>query len=441
MIKIFLSHVGEDSVFVDEFMNFVENNNQIRCWNYRRDFNALSSNISESVSNAIAESDYMVVFWSKNVLINSIWIQREFEQGIQRETELRAQGNNRAFIILINIDDSELPTWLSGRRHLNLNDIEKLKTAIIDAGQRHSNGQSVWWDRPAISIATSKDQLLIITNDKKLIDAKFLMDTADVRHLIVVNQKNKAVGIVSKRNILRFVPPKLKFTDQIISFQYQKIIGEASNIPMSRLMTQKTKLVYLSPHSTIKDAADNFIISHQNGRVSSLPILDDNDFPIGILSYMDVMCNKDIIRPKSLVQDYCTLDSDNMFKLHQNDTLAQAKELMEAVEKRHMPVVDDDGYLVGMIDDITVLWLSHPKIDLGNQPVSRYMQPINSIITIALETLISDVIDEFLCTNKELTALPVVKKEGQRYRLMGIFSYVDALKAIYEYPPNPNKKV
>lgn len=428
MIKLFLSHVEEDSNFVRDFANFMEDGDEIRCWTYKRDTNFLTTNIPVSVSNEISNSDFMILFWSKNAKNKQIWIQREFAQGIDKETYLQNNGQHLPFVIVVRIDDSDLDDWLRGLRYITPSDIPKLKEALM------KQPKIKWWERPITLVAKLK--LLTISPNGTLGEADFIMRNADVRHLVVINEDNEIQGILSERDILEHIPPKFRFVDdRFPTDKYIELNYESFQTSIRVIMTKKTRLVFLTSMSTIKDAADIFIQPHGNGRISALPIIDDSRFPKGIVSYMDVMCHDMIVKPSSLVKDYCT-PRNRLVSVLYTTTLANTRTLMEQFEVRHMPILDNDGYLIGMIDNNTVKWLSHHVINLGNEPVSQYMQSIASIPTTQLTTSISKVINEILCPDKNITALPVVEKEGQNYRLVGMFSYVDALKAIYGHSPN-----
>ncbi len=114
-------------------------------------------------------------------------------------------------------------------------------------------------------------------------------------------------------------------------------------------------------------------------------------------------------------------------------TLADAVELLYALDVRHLPVVDEDGALVGMLSDRDLRTFAlGPREDLGralqamNAPVASLMS--TEIVAVDPETDVAEVID--LMLQNHLAAVPVTEPSSHS-ELLGIVSYFDLLRNIY----------
>jgi CBS domain-containing protein len=114
-------------------------------------------------------------------------------------------------------------------------------------------------------------------------------------------------------------------------------------------------------------------------------------------------------------------------------SVASAIALLEPMELRHLPIVDLEGNLQGIVSERDLHSFFAPRPELaGNwaellsqkleEPVSRIM--VTPAITLDEETPLANAIDRMLETR--VTALPVVSGT----RLVGILSYVDVLRAV-----------
>jgi CBS domain-containing protein len=107
------------------------------------------------------------------------------------------------------------------------------------------------------------------------------------------------------------------------------------------------------------------------------------------------------------------------------------KKLIES-DVRHLPVVSE-GELVGMVSDrdlrsftpVAMLELTQPRELQARlaQPISKVMT--TDVISVNPETEIEEVID--LMIEHKIGAVPVVEADSSK--LLGIVSYIDALRA------------
>ena len=114
-------------------------------------------------------------------------------------------------------------------------------------------------------------------------------------------------------------------------------------------------------------------------------------------------------------------------------TVQRAIWLLQTLDVRHLPVVDEDGALVGMLSDRDIRGLAFPKI-LGSEyvgavqtaldaPVSTVMS--GNVLSVDVEADAAEIID--LMLDQRIGAVPVVDADGT---LVGIVSYTDILRAI-----------
>jgi len=114
-------------------------------------------------------------------------------------------------------------------------------------------------------------------------------------------------------------------------------------------------------------------------------------------------------------------------------TLQRAIGLLQTLDVRHLPVVDDEGALVGMLSDRDVRGLAFPEV-LGAQYIGKIQTaleaPVSSVmssdvISVDVEADAAEIID--LMLDQKIGAVPVLDSDGS---LVGIVSYMDLLRKI-----------
>ena len=102
-------------------------------------------------------------------------------------------------------------------------------------------------------------------------------------------------------------------------------------------------------------------------------------------------------------------------------TLRNALEKLQALDVRHLPVVDTDGQLVGMLSDRDL------RAQIGVLPLDASVSNIMStdVIAVDIEADVAEIID--LMLDNKIGAVPVLDADDV---LVGIISYVDILREL-----------
>ena len=98
--------------------------------------------------------------------------------------------------------------------------------------------------------------------------------------------------------------------------------------------------ITLRPENTLADAEEVMSRYH----ISGVPITDDDNLLLGILTNRDVRFASDFKRP---ISDYMV--SDDLITAQLGTTLEEAKQILHRYRIEKLPLVDSDGYLKGLI--------------------------------------------------------------------------------------------
>jgi CBS domain-containing protein len=120
--------------------------------------------------------------------------------------------------------------------------------------------------------------------------------------------------------------------------------------------------------------------------------------------------------------------------LRPSDTVARAIELLRSVSFRHLPVVDDEGKVIGMLTDRNIEALVEPYAAAHHEIVGtmlvRARAPVAALMSRTAvqappDTPIARVIR--LLLDHRIGAVPIVDPGG---KLVGIVSYQDVLRSM-----------
>lgn len=120
--------------------------------------------------------------------------------------------------------------------------------------------------------------VVTVAKDASLVTARTLMNAHRIRHLPVVNNENRLIGIITDRDIRSACP-----WDMGKSPGAPEKIWEFSKLKVADVMTSNPHTI--SPGSTLQDVLALF----RKTRVGALPIIDENQKVVGIVSNADLL--------------------------------------------------------------------------------------------------------------------------------------------------------
>ena len=143
-----------------------------------------------------------------------------------------------------------------------------------------------WRLRTAREIMT--EQVISLTPQDNLAMAIEVLQNGKFRHLPLLDEQQKLVGLVSDRDILSNLPYAGKKPPSAPKIFREHLFAANSSemdflIPLETIMVRK--LLHICPESTISEAAN--IIHRQ--RISCLLVVDDNEKLWGIITVTDIM--------------------------------------------------------------------------------------------------------------------------------------------------------
>ena len=237
-----------------------------------------------------------------------------------------------------------------------------------------------------------------------------LMRFRRFRHLPVVDARDRVVGIISRLDLV----------------EQARRPGNPRLIPVYDAMRRPP--VTVPAAASIEEAAD-LMRRHE---IHSLPVVDEDGVLEGILTDSDLLAAvagvaapvRDVgslLVARVMTSDPITIDADA--------TLEEAAGMLLEGGFRHLPVLDADARLVGMLSERDLRsafgtdfrdWTSVDQ-DRLDDVIANVMVP--DPVVIRAHNRLVDVLDVF--TDERIGAVPVLDDED---RLVGILSYVDVLQ-------------
>ena len=115
-----------------------------------------------------------------------------------------------------------------------------------------------------------------VTLDDRLRVVKELFENNDFRHLLV-EEEGKLIGILSDRDLYRNISPNLNTN----RFTFNDL--DTLSIPVHRVVTRKP--ISIKESASLKEIIQ--ILTSK--KISALPVVDDNNVIVGIISWKDVL--------------------------------------------------------------------------------------------------------------------------------------------------------
>ncbi len=128
-----------------------------------------------------------------------------------------------------------------------------------------------------VSERMSKD-LITAGPDMTIFEAKKIMTEKGIRHLPVVDNIGKLIGIVTDRDVRDAMPSTL-----LKKVDYDITLAKIMNFPIGDIMTKNPLTIYA--YYTIQDS----LLVMQKKKVGALPVVDQEGYLKGILSTRDLL--------------------------------------------------------------------------------------------------------------------------------------------------------
>lgn len=252
--------------------------------------------------------------------------------------------------------------------------------------------------------------------DDTLEFARDLMVWRGARYLPVLQDK-RLVGVLAERDV--------------VAYQARIGAGEHGGLthPVGRAMT--TEVHTAVPEEPVDDAAAR-MAEH---KIGCLPVVEREEV-IGLLTVSDILAAqvRELAAPAPkggpTVADAMT---PNPLTAHADDHLLDAALRMQSNHIRHLPVIDGDGSIVGMLSDRDVRSAVGDPRRLAESgeaaPPSLELLRVGQVmsspaITVRVDEHLGDAARYFVGISA--SAMPVV---DANHRLVGILSYIDLLSA------------
>jgi CBS domain-containing protein len=230
------------------------------------------------------------------------------------------------------------------------------------------------------------------------------------RHLPVLDSDGRVVGMLTPTDLLAAVHAG----------------GTSRPVAVSEVMRRPVE-------TTREDEElDAAVAQMRQAGVHALPVVDPSDRIVGMVTDVDALLALARAKPGARLRGQITVDAmmtRDPVTVGPETCLADAAETLLQGGFRHLPVVDDEGRLVGILSErdvrtrlgVEVEGFSAATLEALSAPVSEAMTP--DPISARAGTPLAEELEAF--TTERLSSLPVVDEAD---RLVGILSYVDVLR-------------
>jgi CBS domain-containing protein len=258
--------------------------------------------------------------------------------------------------------------------------------------------------------------VITIQPESSIFDALLKMQTNFIKHIVIV-VKNKPVGIVTERDINRFLGE-------------DKTARAVDEIPIKHVM-EKNVITIMDDTGGIFDQC---AARMETFKIGSVVLVNDNGELTGIVSRTDLTKSyASIFGGKYLVKNFM---SKKVVTCRKSDSLKYALSLMNKNQVSRLVVTNENGFPIGLISTNTLLTHSD-YFTKGNTHSRDYLLPIHGQENLTVNDLLND---ELLIINDEedlaagaskmiknrISGIPVL---DSNQNLVGILSKTDVVRA------------
>ena len=258
-------------------------------------------------------------------------------------------------------------------------------------------------------------QTVCVTQKESVFNAAILMQKRNFRHLPVISEGGKIVGILSAQDIVDSLSLVLGHENSSAR------IMDSLDIPVHRIMAL---------HPIVVEKGDGLsevvkkLIAHNIG---ALPVIDEMGVVQGIITLRDVvgLLGTGSEPLNVAVSEIMTMQ---MTKIDQDATMVDAVKLMSNLRIRRLPVLSPEGVLIGMVTNRDVMRLVS-KLRTDPSPFSERVtnQMTRDVITIDAE---EDV--RLLASRMMIFSIGGLVVDGKDPQMVGIVTERDLVKRLSE---------
>lgn len=162
-------------------------------------------------------------------------------------------------------------------------------------------------------------QVITIKKEAGILDAQALMTEHNIRHLPVVEDDSKLVGIITDRDIRSAIPYEL-VKDPTKNTQREKV----KDMQVKDVMSKEPAVI--SPLHTIQDA----LLLIQQKKVGAFPVVDEEGRLKGILSVRDLL--------QSFVNVLGIGQPGTLIGVLSDDKVGQMKKIVDAITEENIAI-------------------------------------------------------------------------------------------------------
>ncbi len=258
-------------------------------------------------------------------------------------------------------------------------------------------------------------QILTVKPDDDVGTAEQMMAWASVRHLPVVRD-GRLVGVITERDVLR----------------YEAAVGGGAKADrVDQVMTSPALTAH--PDDDLVEAEERML----SEKLGCLPVVEQGKL-VGLITTIDLLDTH--VRERSEIPAHPAWTAGavmvrNPVEARPDDSLLGAILKMADRNVRHLPVLDEQRHVVGMLSDRDVrARIGNPGRIVGTDAVESALLPLRvrdamstKVAVVEEDTPLSRIVDRLL--DERVGALPVVDAQGC---LAGIISYLDVMKVLRE---------